>query len=174
MISYYNSIHGIEMYLALGVVTLLFIFFVNKSRVKYRARNHKPPKIYHGVLLLSINIFFECIYRRFIVSQHDIDTSVFVAYWLPQITYYLCLLTVLLVLSSLYGLFIWTDAKNEVNKKHSFNIPIIFLLSLFIIYPSLARQELVESSPFMLAMILIADGFTSLYIVRMLVIKFNK
>jgi hypothetical protein len=33
---------------------------------------------------------------------------------------------------------------------------------------------LVESSPFMLAMILIADGFTSLYLVRILVIKFNK
>ncbi|MCH7371013.1 hypothetical protein [Aeromonas sp. MR16] len=162
------------MYLTLGIVTLIFIISVKKSRVKYRARAHKLPKIYHGALLLIVNALFEFIYRQFFVSQHDIDESVFVTYWLPQIIYYLCLITVLLVLSFLYGLFIWPDGKNEVNKNHSFNIPILFLLSLFIFYPSLGRQELVEISPFMLAMILVADGFTSLYLVRMLVIKFNK
>lgn len=174
MISHYNSIYEIEMYLALGIVTLLFIFFVNKSRAKYRARYYKRPKIYHGALLLIINIFFEFIYRCFFVSRYDIGTSAFIAYWLPQIMYYLCLITVLLVLSFLYGLFIWPDAKNEINKKHSFNIPIIFLLSIFVFYPSVVRLGIDETSLYMYAMILIADGFVSIYMVRMLVIKFNK
>lgn len=155
---------------------LFFLFFLNKSRIRYRKRDYREPKLFHGALVLLINIAFEVVYRNVYAFQPTQvqGGSVFLVYWLPQVIYYTCLITVLLALSYFCGLFIWPDTRNEINKKHSFNIPIFFLLSLFIIYPSISRYGLVESSPFMLAMILIADGFTSLYLVRILVIKFNK
>ena len=166
------------MYIMLGVATLFlfFLFFLNKSRIRYRKRDYREPKLFHGALVLLINIAFEVVYRNVYAFQPTQvqGGSVFLVYWLPQVIYYTCLITVLLAPSYFCGLFIWPDTRNEINKKHSFNIPIFFLLSLFIIYPSISRYGLVESSPFMLAMILIADGFTSLYLVRILVIKFNK
>ena len=166
------------MFIMLGVATLFlfFLFFLNKSRIRYRKRDYREPKLFHGALVLLINIAFEVVYRNVYAFQPTQvqGGSVFLVYWLPQVIYYTCLITVLLALSYFCGLFIWPDTRNEINKKHSFNIPIFFLLSLFIIYPSISRYGLVESSPFMLAMILIADGFTSLYLVRILVIKFNK
>lgn len=175
MISYYNSTYEIEMYLTLGIVTLLFIFFIKKSRAKYRARYYKPAKICHGALLLIINVLFECIYRLFFVSQHEIGASVFVAYWLPQIIYYLFLITVLLALSSIYGLFIWPDVKNAINEKRSSMISLIFwLFILCIFYPSIVRLGIEEASLYMHAIILITDVMVSICLVRILVIKFNK
>ena len=163
------------MYILLSVVVISFIFFLNKSRARYRNRDYKEPKITHGVIIVFVNIVFELAYRYIYNPQNAkiSEASVFLVYWLPQVIFYLGLVTVFLAMSYMQGLFIWPDSKNKINQNHSFNMPICFLLSIFLFYPSLMRNGLVENTAFMLVSSLIAGGLTSLYFVRILVIKFN-
>ena len=163
------------MYILLSVSLLSFVFFLNKSRARYRNRDYREPKISHGIIIVFVNIVFELAYRYIYNPQiaKASETSVFLVYWLPQIIFYLCLVTTFLLMSYAFGLFIWPDTKNKINQSHSLNIPICFLLSLFVFYPSLMRNGLVENTAVMLVSSLIAGGLTSIYLVRILVIKFN-
>jgi hypothetical protein len=160
------------MYLALVIVVLLFIFFLKKSRTRYRIRDYKRPAIIHGVIILLVNIAFEIIYRaEFVPTQAG--SSSLLTYVLPQVIYYLLLITVFLAMAYSYGFFIWPDDRNAINRQHNINIPICFILTLFILYPSFMRNGLVESSSFLLVCSLIGSGITSIYLVRIFVIKFN-
>jgi len=101
------------------------------------------------------------------------EESVFLVYWLPQVMFYLCLITVFLVISCTHGLFIWPDSKNKINQRLSLNIPMCFLLSNFVFYPSIMRNRLAENTAILFLISIIVGGLLSIYLVRILVIKFN-
>ncbi len=161
------------MYLALAIAILLFIFFLKKSRARYRIRDYKRPTIIHGIIILLVNIAFEIIYRAEF-APIQAGYSSLLTYVLPQVIYYLLLITIFLVMAYRYGFFIWPDDRNAINRQHTINIPMCFLLTIFIVCPSAMRNGIIEASPYLHVCSLIGSGLTSIYLVRIFTIKFNK